>query len=382
MARKSSISSEINRRHIKEAVKMMLWGISAGRCEMCNCSLYVDRVFGVEGNYAELAHIHAVSPGGPRFVATMTTEEKNDISNLMLLCDTHHHMIDTNPEDYPGEYLIGQKKRHEDRIRVATEISDDQSCRMVAYFPFIDCEEIYSSENLFKQALRSSSLLPLQQPVIPLHAETKLKYEPNKKSFEEKATDLEKQVKSWFGGIIKTEDAIAIFTLAPQPLLIKLGTLINDQQNVTVFQCHRTGHKWAWKGDGSSVEYITKCTRSSESNVVALVIDLSAEVVDQRITRTLGENCSIYHITIEEPNRYFVTNKEIQDDYIHALRAILEQIKNEHQNIQYIHIFPAMPNSLAVRTGMDYMPKVDIPWRIYEQASPEQGFIETITIGG
>ena len=116
--------------------------------------------------------------------------------------------------------------------------------------------------------------------------------------------------------------------------------------------------------------------------MVALVIDLSAEVVDQRITRVLGENCSIYHITIEEPNRYFVTNKEIQDDYIHALRAILEQIKNEHQNIPYIHIFPAMPNSLAVRTGMDYMPKADIPWIIYEQASPEQGFIETITIGG
>ena len=291
-------------------------------------------------------------------------------------------MIDANPEDYPDDFLIEQKKRHEKRVRNVTEISDIQSCRMVSFFSNIDNSEIFSSERLFKQALVSASLIPLEYPVISIDADSRTSYSPTKTCFEEKAADMERQVRSWFGSIIKPEDAIAVFALAPQPLLIKLGTLINDQQNVTVFQCHRIGHKWAWKGEQSSVKFTTKCTRSCESDMVALVIDLSAEVVDQRITRVLGENCSIYHITIEEPNRYFVTNKEIQDDYIHALRAILEQIKNEHQNIQYIHIFPAMPNSLAVRTGMDYMPKADIPWKIYEQASPEQGFIETITIGG
>ena len=380
MPRKNS--SEVARTAIKDSVKLTLWGIAAGRCELCNRPLYEDGTFGVAGNFAEVAHIHAVSLGGPRNVSDMTEDEKNDISNLMLLCARHHHMIDANPEDYPDDFLIEQKKRHEKRVRNVTEISDIQSCRMVSFFSNIDNSEIFSSERLFKQALVSASLIPLEYPVISIDADSRTSYSPTKTCFEEKVADMERQVRSWFGSIIKPEDAIAVFALAPQPLLIKLGTLINDQQNVTVFQCHRADNKWAWKGEQSSVEYITKCTRSSESNVVALVIDLSAEVVDQRITRVLGENCSIYHITIEEPNRYFVTNKEIQDDYIHALRAILEQIKNEHQNIQYIHIFPAMPNSLAVRTGMDCMPKADIPWIIYEQASPEQGFIETITIGG
>ena len=380
MPRKNS--SEVARTAIKDSVKLTLWGIAAGRCELCNRPLYEDGTFGVAGNFAEVAHIHAVSLGGSRNVSGMTDDEKNDISNLMLLCARHHHMIDANPEDYPDDFLIEQKRRHEKRVRNVTEISDIQSCRMVSFFSNIDNSEIFSSERLFKQALISASLIPLEYPVISLDAASRTFYSPTKTCFEEKAADMERQVKSWFGSIIKPEDAIAVFALAPQPLLIKLGTLINDQQNVTVFQCHRADNKWAWKGEESSVEYITKCTHSSESNVVALVIDLSAEVVDHRITRVLGDECSIYHITIEEPNRYFVTNKGIQDDYIHALRAILEKIKNEHQNIPYIHIFPAMPNSLAVRTGMDYMPKADIPWRIYEQASPEQGFIETITIGG
>ena len=380
MPRKNS--SEVARTAINDYIKLTLWGIAAGRCELCNCPLYEDGTFGVAGNFAEVAHIHSVSLGGPRNVRSMTDDEKNDISNLMLLCERHHHMIDANPEDYPDDFLIEQKKRHEKRVQHVTEISDAQSCRIVSFFSNIDQSEMFSSERLFKQALISASLIPLEYPVISLDADSRTSYSPTKICFEEKAADIERQVKSWFVSIIKPEDAIAVFALAPQPLLIKLGALINDQQNVTVFQCHRTGHKWAWKGEGASVEYLAKCTRSSESNAVALVIDLSEEVADYRITRVLGDECSIYHITIEEPNRYFVTNKEIQDDYIHALRAILEQIKNEHQNIQHIHIFPAMPNSLAVRTGMDYMPKADIPWKIYEQASPEQGFIETITIGG
>ena len=380
MPRKNS--SEVARTASKDSVKLTLWGIAAGRCELCNRPLYEDGTFGVAGNFAEVAHIHAVSLGGPRNVSDMTEDEKNDISNLMLLCARHHHMIDANPEDYPDDFLIEQKKRHEKRVRNVTEISDIQSCRMVSFFSNIDNSEIFSSERLFKQALVSASLIPLEYPVISIDADSRTSYSPTKTCFEEKAADMERQVRSWFGSIIKPEDAIAVFALAPQPLLIKLGTLINDQQNVTVFQCHRIGHKWAWKGEQSSVKFTTKCTRSCESDMVALVIDLSAEIVDQRITRVLGEDCSIYHITIEEPNRYFVTSKEIQDDYIQAMRAILEQIKNEHQNIQCIHTFPAMPNSLAVRMGMDYMPKADIPWKIYEQASPEQGFIETITIGG
>ena len=380
MPRKNS--SEVARTAIKDSVKLTLWGIAAGRCELCNRPLYEDGTFGVAGNFAEVAHIHAVSLGGPRNVSDMTEDEKNDISNLMLLCARHHHMIDANPEDYPDDFLIEQKKRHEKRVRNVTEISDIQSCRMVSFFSNIDNSEIFSSERLFKQALVSASLIPLEYPVISIDADSRTSYSPTKTCFEEKAADMERQVRSWFGSIIKPEDAIAVFALAPQPLLIKLGTLINDQQNVTVFQCHRIGHKWAWRGEQSSVKFTTKCTRSCESDMVALVIDLSAEIVDQRITRVLGEDCSIYHITIEEPNRYFVTSKEIQDDYIQAMRAILEQIKNEHQNIQCIHTFPAMPNSLAVRMGMDYMPKADIPWKIYEQASPEQGFIETITIGG
>lgn len=123
-------------------------------------------------------------------------------------------------------------------------------------------------------------------------------------------------------------------------------------------------------------------TKSNSDTTIALVIDLSAEVVDRRIESVLGEESSIYHLTIEEPNRVFVKNPEIQNCFIHAFREMMERIKNENPSAQLIHLFPVMPASLAVRAGMDIMPKVDLPIKIYDQLAQENGFEETITIGG
>lgn len=382
MPRKQKSTFEVSRSKIKVPVQTRLWGISAGRCELCNRPLYSDLTFGIDGNYAEVAHIYAVSSGGPRHQNTMTDEEINNISNLMLLCEEHHHMIDSQPENFAGSVLIDRKREHECRIREATEISDKQSCRMVTFFSNIDLNENFSSEQLLKQAVRSLQMFPKQHPVIDLSKDSRTRYEPTKENMIQRSEDLETQVRIWLEQIIRSEDAIAVFALAPQPLLIKLGTLINDQQNTYVFQCHRTGHKWAWGLESVPVVFQSIQSYQNSREKIALVFDLSAEIQDQRIIDVLDKNCSIYHLSITAPNRDFVTSIGIQDAFARELRNILERIKNDNPAAECIHIFPAMPNSLAVRMGMDFMPKADLPWVIYEQAGANTGFIETITIGG
>ena len=108
--------------------------VQAGRCEICNKLLYLDSRYGDDANFAENAHIHAVGKTGPRHVDDMTQDEINNIDNLMLLCAEHHHLIDTKPENYPSDFLIVQKKNHENRIRRLTEIQDSDSCKMVTFF--------------------------------------------------------------------------------------------------------------------------------------------------------------------------------------------------------------------------------------------------------
>lgn len=362
----------------------MLWGMSAGRCELCNRLLYMDSTFGIIDNFAEQAHIHAVSKNGPRFKEDMSDKECNDVNNLMLLCQEHHKMVDDSPEDFQSDLLIEKKRIHEERIRKVSDIIDEQSTSMVAYFSNIDGIQITHEATLFRQALLKAGLLPKQNNPINLSSHS-VRYQPNQDYYLSKAKELDSAFKEYFEPIFKKEDAVALFSLAPQPLLIKLGTLINDQYNVRVFQCHRTGHKWAWKDCNDSKEYqLLKVDEKNETDAdsVGLNISLSADISTKRIRHILHPDSPIFKITINEPNRYFVTNENISNDFVKCFRTAMEQIKNQYPKCKTIHLFPAMPVSLAVQLGMDYMPKADLPIVIYDEVKELGGFIETITIGG
>lgn len=377
----AAMNSEIGRTSINEYVRMKLWAISGGRCELCNRLLYQDLTFGHDGNFGEMAHIHAVSQNGPRYKYGMSVEEKNNIDNLMLLCEEHHHMIDAHPEDFADGLLLKKKSSHEKRIREVTGIPSEQSCRIVTYFSNIDNQAEYSSDRLLREAVLLSDRVPKQEPVINLSEDSPLRYVPTRDAFEHKSQELERTFRSWFDAVIKSEDSIGVFALAPQPLLFKLGTLINDQYNASAFQCHRNGHKWAWPNETETVEFIFERSREGTGEKVALVIDLSAQVLDDRITSVLGADISIYHITIETPCRAFVTSEEIQAGFTGVFRKAMETIKNLRPIPTEIHVFPVMPNSLAVRAGMDYMPKTDLPLVLYEQANQADGFFAALSIG-
>lgn len=127
-------SSEIARTKIDAKTALTLWGRAAGRCEICNKLLYCDSKYGDVANFAELAHIHAVGASGPRHCDELTQDEINQINNLMLLCEEHHHLIDTKPEDYSGAFLRTKKEEHERRVRRVTDIQEDASCKMVSFF--------------------------------------------------------------------------------------------------------------------------------------------------------------------------------------------------------------------------------------------------------
>lgn len=375
-------SSENKRKPIADATKFRLWGMAAGRCEICNKLLYLDSQYGDNVNLAENAHIHAVAKTGPRHSDDVSQDEINSVENLMLLCAEHHHLIDTKPENYPTEDLLQMKKAHEERIRKLTEIQDNNSCSILTFFCNIDNAEVFSTTAVLRRAIANEGMYPKNDEPIELHNGMPTIYRPTKESMQTKADELENQVRMYFGKIVKKKDAIAVFALAPQPLLFKLGFLLCDQLNVKVFQSHREGDKWAWSGDDSRVEFVIRKTKADSDTSIAFVIDLSAEVTDNRIMSVLGEDCSIYHLTIAEPNRNFVKNTEVQNAFIRAFRAVMEQIRNENPSAKVINLFPAMPASLAVRAGMDIMPKVDLPFIIYDQLASGEEFSETITIGG
>ncbi|MDD4950899.1 MAG: hypothetical protein PHC76_14855, partial [Sulfuricurvum sp.] len=61
----------------------------------------------------EAAHICAAAPSGPRYDATMTTEQRKSFENAIWLCSNCSDKIDKDPDSYPVDLLHEWKRKAE-----------------------------------------------------------------------------------------------------------------------------------------------------------------------------------------------------------------------------------------------------------------------------
>ncbi|KNF09289.1 hypothetical protein CLPU_3c00670 [Gottschalkia purinilytica] len=90
----------------------ILWSKSGGICAFpgCNQELICNNTQDIIG---QICHIIAKKPDGPRGDSNYSKEELNSYSNLILLCPTHHSIIDNNVDTYTTDKLIKMKEEHE-----------------------------------------------------------------------------------------------------------------------------------------------------------------------------------------------------------------------------------------------------------------------------
>ncbi|MBY4596105.1 hypothetical protein [Ottowia caeni] len=79
----------------------------AGRCSNPACRATTSAPVGNDdfSNVGVGAHIHAASPGGPRYLAAMTADDRRGFGNIIWLCQTCSTIIDRDPDAYPAETL-------------------------------------------------------------------------------------------------------------------------------------------------------------------------------------------------------------------------------------------------------------------------------------
>lgn len=66
---------------------------------------------------ADLVHIVGERESAARGISKMPWADRNKAFNLMLLCPTHHRLVDRDPISYPVEVLYGMKAAHEAWVR-------------------------------------------------------------------------------------------------------------------------------------------------------------------------------------------------------------------------------------------------------------------------
>lgn len=74
----------------------------------------------------EICHIKGKNPDAPRYDPSQTLEERHGYYNLLLMCGTHHTVIDSDVDVYTVERLLKMKSDHEKK---AASMPDDVANR-------------------------------------------------------------------------------------------------------------------------------------------------------------------------------------------------------------------------------------------------------------
>ncbi len=373
-------------RHISEKTQNELWAKSAGRCQFdgCNVILYESPVTLEPVNRAQKAHIQAFSELGPRGKSETYDDNPHHIENLMLLCAGCHKLIDEdkNGDKYSVPLLQQWKKDHEARVRLVTGIADDKKSHVVLYGSNIGHERSPLLKELAVAAMFPDRYPTQTEPIILSMVWQGQDKEANFWDVEEK--NLKTLYERMIVPVIENNITknFSLFALAPMPLLIKLGTLFTDKINVYTYQLLREPKGWNWQTFPEGFEFLVNKPKKNCSQVV-LVISISDVISHDRITAVLGEDVSIWELTVPQE---FLHNDSIRHPtqlslFRSAIRKLMVEIKQKHSKEAPLSIFPAMSVSCSVEMGRARMPKADMPWVIYDQNNAVGGFIKTLTIG-
>ena len=133
-----------------------LYLLSGNQCANPKCATVLINANGTL--VADVCHIKAESPGGPRFDETLGVEERRAPENLILLCNTCHTLVDAEPNKYSIAVLTKWKSDREAHFEAvgdtlqqryvanivdeAEEVGLTKPKTLNAYIAFLDAQNI------------------------------------------------------------------------------------------------------------------------------------------------------------------------------------------------------------------------------------------------
>lgn len=363
----------MSRSDIPQKVKYQLWAASGGRCEYdgCNQSLWGDPLTKAKFSTAYIAHIVAEKPDGPRGDKKLSPKLAREFSNLMLLCDACHRRIDKyDVAGHTVQLLKEMKAKHEDRIALQTSLGPDKKSHVLLYGAnFGKLRATLSFEKAYH------AMYPDRFPASDKPFDIGLKNSTFTDDEEQYWQIEQAHLQRRFQSVIQPglDDGeiqhLSVLAIAPQPLLIELGRLLSDAMPIEVYQHQKEPiDTWAWANDESVEDMLFHIIPpNKEGTQIALNLSLSATITNDRIESVLGENTSIWTITVDNPNRDFLKARKHLQAFREVLFSFFDVAKSTHGQGKTLNVFPACPVAAAIEIGRVWYPKADLSMRIYDQ---------------
>jgi SMODS-associated and fused to various effectors sensor domain len=371
------LSPVVQVRQIPPLTRLLLFVRAGGRCEFDGCTRYLIEhpVTLTEGNFAQIAHIVAFRPDGPRGRTKLRPSYIHDSSNLMLLCPQCHKLIDDHPLDYTRHTLSEYKRRHEKWIRQVTGLSPDRKTSLITFTAPIGRQTV------------SIPFDHMLEAVAPRYPVSRVGLEINLTNLLEESSSVTQVAQenisallSHFfkpGGEWQQAGHVSLFALGPMPLLVFLGSKLSNKVPLDLYQRHRDTETWTWKKSGSSVKYkFRKLQSGSDRKRAALLLCLSGTGPRENLPSEIDSTYFIYELTLSgrTPSPTFLRLRADLENFRIAYQQAVAEIAETQGNPDEIHLFPAVPAPVAVLCGRETLPKIHPALLVYDYSKAKGGF--------
>ena len=369
---------------IKEHLK--LWVKAGASCEFRGCSeyLYKDGLTLREANYADVAHIVAASKNGPRGDFPLPLSDRNKCDNLFLACKKHHKLIDSkeHENEYPVELLRQFKNEHEERVRRVIGMLPEHKTAIVRLRSRIGQNTVSIGNGDIYQAI--SPRFPTDDKGLDIDL-THIVGTDSKSYWQTGAETISKNVEEFlaYGVNQSPPPHLSIFAFGPIPFLMKLGHSLGSKIPYDIFQKHRDTDTWNWRPSGKIADYSLICVSKGKSNSkVGILLSLSVTIIQNDLSQKIKAEFPLYQLTLvsRTPSPMFMRRREDLARFKSKYLSMLDHIRRRHPEIKELHIFPAVPVSIAVLCGIERLPKVHPKFIVYDYNQNDRGFKRTLTL--
>lgn len=360
--------------------KRRLFFECGGLCAICCERLDFDCFSRKNIDASEYAHIIGDSEDGPRGDKTKSGLYKGDISNIILLCPTCHSKVDKNTSFYTEELLHHKKDSHIEKVRKHLDQLKNDEGYAVKYEAPIGGKIIKIDENKMNIAIASSGFICHEYPIL-LNPNNTAYTDDKQKYWESEKDQLLQNYSQEIEMRLKRNDVkpFLLFAMAPQPLLIQLGVLMNDTLDIRSFQKRREPDTWSWADTPCQEDFYVN-TPANTSETVAVKLSLSDRITNDRVIEALGPDVSIWEISHSNPHNDFITHPSQLSKLRESYREFFRLIRERHGQKARIHVFPASPVTATIEFGRAWMPKADAELLLYDQNKSNNKFEYTFTI--
>lgn len=362
------------------ATQIAVWAAAAGRCTFCNCLVTRNEDLGEIVSIGELAHNVGWSHRSPRGDSSLTTEDRRQPENLLLVCRNCHKAIDADAgaERYTVEVLRRYKQEHETRIRELTAISGDRSATIVRLIGDI---RGVSPELTHQTVLAATTAARCFPKLLPWaywpSADLDLRGQAitTTEDFAHAAKQIDTFVARLHSGI-KTGDIarLAVFAFARIPLLVHLGAVLDDKVDTLIFQRQRIdgANAWRWPDDPPAAPLFTfgELNRGADAHHVALIINVSGTIHPDDLPAEVQQGHMLYAfepIAPVRPGPSLISSEAALKSYEGALREFLAHIEQAHHAATTIAVFAAIPLAAAITLGRVLMSNVSPALAVYDR---------------